>query len=159
MKRVHTHADFDEISWHDNEIWGFELQIGDPDRDDWTSDLVLDIDHIVEWVRSADGMRFRVAPADLVFHGATDLRIGIDCGPIGQQVSLMLPSISHIQREPIQDQRVFLDRPYYRWCIPLNGYPDGEISFGAYGFTQTLRREPVLCDVQRLDRASRGALR
>ena len=70
----------------------------------------------------------------------------------------MLPSIARIDRDPIQDQRVFLDRPYYRWCIRLNGTPDGEISFGAYGFTQTLRREPVLCDVQRLDRASRGPL-
>lgn len=154
--RRRTHDDFDEISWHDDEIWGLELRVGDPDRGDWTSDLFLDIDHIVEWVRTGDGIRFRVAPADLVFHGATDLRIEIDSGTGEQQVALVLPSIARIERAAIREQRVFLDRPYYRWSIRLNGTPAGEIGFGAWGFTQTLRRAPVVCEVPRLDRASRG---
>jgi len=158
LKQTFTHADFDQISWHDNEINGFEFRVGDPDKDDWTSDLLLDIDHIVEWVRKEDKFQFLIAPATLVFHGVTDLRVDIDSGQVGYQVALPLPSIAEIEREPIADQKVYLDRPYYRWYIRLNGTPDGEITFGAYGFTQTLRREPVLCQQQRLDRSLRGSL-
>ena len=44
-----TEADFERLSWHDNHIYGLHLSLGDPARDDWRSDLVLDIDHIVEW--------------------------------------------------------------------------------------------------------------
>jgi hypothetical protein len=157
LQQKYTEADFDALSWHDNEIYGFELRVGDPERDDWTSDLVLDIDYIAEWVRNGDEFQFRVAPATLVFHGVTDLRIAIDSGTENSQTALVLPSIAAIERQPIADQKVFLDRPYYRWCIRLNGIPDGEIAFGAVGFTQTLRREPVLCAEQRLDRSLRDS--
>lgn len=158
MKQTFTEKDFDQLSWHDNEIYGFEFHIGDPEKDDWTSDLVLDIDHIAEWVRKGDTFEFLIAPATLVFHGVTDPRINIDSGTAGYQVAIPLPSIAEIEREPIAEQKVYLDRPYYRWRIRLNGTPDGEIVFGAYGFTQTLRREPVLCEQQRLDASLRGAL-
>ena len=47
---IYTEADFDCLSWHDCHIWGIELRAGDPDDGDWTSDLVLDIDFIVEWI-------------------------------------------------------------------------------------------------------------
>ena len=96
MKRDVDPSDFDAISWHDDEIHAIRLSVGDPDRGDWTSDLVLDIDHIVEWVREDQTMSFRVAPATLVFHGVTDLRVEIDSGTSGLQVSLALPSISEI---------------------------------------------------------------
>jgi probable F420-dependent oxidoreductase len=157
LKREFTHADFADLSWHDNEIYGIEFRVGDAEKDDWTSDLALDIDYIVDWIRKGDAMQFSIAPATLVFHGVTDLRLEIDGGQVGQQVSLLLPSIAAIERERIVDQRVFLDRPYYRWCIRLNGSPNGELAFGAVGFTQTLRREPVLCEQQRLGRSLRGA--
>lgn len=155
MPNTFTEADFDTLSWHDDEIHAFELRVGNPDRDAWTSDLVLDLDHIVEWVpQEGGGMRFRVAPATLVFHGATDLRIDVDCNTTGLQASLALPSIAAIEREPITDQRVYLDRSYYRWRIRLNGTPSGEIAFGAVGFTQTLRGEPVVSEQPRLDRGA-----
>ena len=35
-----TEADFERLSWHDNHIYGLHLALGDPDRDDWRSDLV-----------------------------------------------------------------------------------------------------------------------
>ena len=77
----HTEVDFDDLSWHDCSIWGIELRPGDPDVGDWTSDLSFDIDFIVEWVCAspvADGkVQFRVAPATLVFHGASDLTIAV----------------------------------------------------------------------------------
>lgn len=159
MRREYTQDDFDQLSWHDNEIRSLELRIGEPDNDDWTSDLVLDIDYIAEWVRGDDGMAFRVAPATLVFHGVTDLRIALDSGDSGHRTALLLPSIATIERERILDQKVYLDRPYYHWRIRFNRTPDGEISFGAVGFSQTLRREPVLCRDPRLDRTARGPSR
>jgi hypothetical protein len=35
-----TEADFEQLSWHDCHIWGMEFQTGDPDEDDWTSDVI-----------------------------------------------------------------------------------------------------------------------
>ena len=40
----YTDSEFDRIAWHDCHIWGLALRAGDPEHDDWTSDLVLDID-------------------------------------------------------------------------------------------------------------------
>jgi hypothetical protein len=50
--RVFTEADFDRLSWHDNPIYGFSV---DNDVTQWKSDLVLDIDHIVEWLCGVGG--------------------------------------------------------------------------------------------------------
>jgi len=35
-------------SWHDNLIYGMHLRCADPDRNWWHSELIFDIDHIVE---------------------------------------------------------------------------------------------------------------
>ena len=155
-----TEADFERLSWHDSHIWAVALRAGNPDDGDWTSDLVLDIDFIVEWVCGVGGGgRFRVAPATLVFHGVTDPKIDIDWGRSGFQVALHPVSIGSVEREPIQDQNVHLDRPYYRWRIRLNWPDGGEIAFGAVGFTQSLRAEPVLTDNQCLSLRERTPLR
>jgi hypothetical protein len=56
-------SDFERLSWHDNVVYGLRLEIGDPERNDWRSNLVLDLDHIVEWVcDSAGGCRFASRP-------------------------------------------------------------------------------------------------
>ncbi len=119
-----TEADFGRLSWHDWHIWAVELHAGDPDDQDWTSDLALDIDFIVEWICGVGGGgHFRVAPATLVFHGITDLKIDIDWGRSGFQAALHPASIDHVERELIHDQKVFLDRPYYNWRIRLPSAP------------------------------------
>ncbi len=143
---------FDRTSWHDDTVYGFQLRVGDPERNDWTSDLVLDIDHIVEWTGDCDDVRFLVAPADLVFHGVTDLQVDMRPDTEGAQVAICLPMISGIDRERVVDQKIFLDRAYYRWTIRLSGYPSGSLTFGAVGFTQTLREGPVETRQQKLDR-------
>jgi hypothetical protein len=75
MAQPASSPDLDDRSWHDDALYGMRLDIGDVARGDWLSDLVLDIDHIVEWLCGADGQcRFRVAPATLAFHRVTDLR-------------------------------------------------------------------------------------
>jgi hypothetical protein len=152
--------DFEKLSWHDCRIWGLKFQSGDPDQGDWTSDLIVDIDFIVEWICSLKGAstQFRVAPATLAFHGVTDLKINIDSGSRGFQVALQEISIDHISREHVQDQKIFLDRPYYKWTIHLNLPRQGEIVFGAVEFTQTLRAEPILTDKQSLSLSYRKKL-
>jgi hypothetical protein len=159
MTARYTEADFDRLSWHDCTIWGIELRAGDADEGDWTSELALDIDFILEWLCGIEGhFQFRVAPATLIFEGITDPRIAIDWGDSGLQVALNAVSIDRIEREPVRRQRVYLDRPYYRWRIVTNWPDGGEIAFGAVGFTQTLRADPVLTDKQSLSRLTRSRL-
>jgi hypothetical protein len=156
---VHTEADFDSLSWHDCNLWRLDFVVGDPDVGDGTTDLALGIDFIVEWLRATDrSTRFRIAPATLVFHGVTDPRIAIAWGSSDHRVAIHQVSISRIVRERVQDQKVFLDRPYYSWRIETNWPAGGEITFGAVGFTQTLLAEPILCDKQRLSREERDRL-
>jgi len=147
----YTEADFEKLSWHDCHIWRVELRAGDPDDGDWTSDLALDIDFIVDWACGVGGGgQFRVAPATLVFHGVTDLRITVDWGDTGFRVALHEVSIDRIEREVVRDQKVYLDRPYYSWQIKLNWPQSSQIAFGAVGFTQTLLAEAILTDQQKL---------
>jgi hypothetical protein len=67
-------------------------------------------------------------------------------------------SIGQIVRELIKDQKVYLDRPYYRWRIVLNWPAGGEIAFGAVGFTQTLLADPIVSERQHLSLKERSRL-
>jgi hypothetical protein len=159
MATPHTEADFERLSWHDCHLWGVRFEVGDPDDGDWTSDLVLDLDFIVEWQSPGPGrFAFRVAPARLVFHGVTDPRIDIRWGTGAFRTALHPASIDRIHRDRIHDQKVYLDRPYFAWRIALNWPRGGEIAFGAVGFTQTLVAEPVTLDTQHLPRGVRRRL-
>ena len=156
MAQPPSSSEFAGLSWHDNALYGLRLDIGDGSRGDWRSDLVLDIDHIVEWLCGADRrVRFRVAPATLTFHDVSDLKIAIDCGDNGGQVALHALSIDRIARERLDEQKVCLDRAYYRWRIVLNDPPGGSIDLAASDFTQLLRAEPVLRDEQQLSPSDR----
>ena len=156
MQEDTTETEFESISWHDNIVYGFCFDVVDGFRDDWHADLVLDLDHIVEWLcDEARGTRFRVAPATLRFHNVTDLRIAIDWGDSGFRTMLNEISIDGIWRRQIESQAICLDRPHYRWRIELNSPRPGAIAFGASGFTQRLRAEPVVLDEQSFPRGAR----
>ena len=143
-----TEADFDRLSWHDCSVYGVAFDV---DAAGGRSDLRLDIDFIVEWICGEAGRAtFRIAPATLVFHHATDARIAIEPFGSASQIALFAPQISSIARERVLDQRVCLDRPYFAWTIEL-ATPGGRIAFGASGFTQTLRRAPVVSSEQQFD--------
>jgi hypothetical protein len=157
MQDEQSAKEFAPLLWHDNPIHGLRLEIGDPDAGDWRSELVLDLDHIVAWTcGDTDGAApFQVAPATLTFHHASDLRLAVDCGDSGGQVALHELSIDRVTREPVPDQKVCLDRPYYRWRIDLNWPQGGLIAFAASGFTLTLRAEPIASATPRLPAACR----
>jgi hypothetical protein len=143
-------AAFDRLSWHDNAVHGLRIDVGDPDRGQWHSRLILDIDNIVEWLCGTDGRtQFRVAPATLAFENATDLSIQLPERGYGTQISLNPLSIDRIEREGVTDQRICLDRPYWRWSIRFNDPEGGLIAFGASGFRLALRAEPLLTAEQR----------
>jgi hypothetical protein len=138
-----TGLDFEGMSWHDNPIYGVSFG-----TTDGVSDLVLDIDYIIEWICGTMGRAsFRIAPATLVFHDVTDVEMHIDGMASGYQVGLIRPTVSHVRREHVAAQKVCLDRPYYVWTVEL-AVPGGYFRFGASGFTQALRREPVLSSEQ-----------
>lgn len=140
-------------------IYGLRLDMGDFARGDYHCDLVLDIDHIVAWEPGEDDRPyFRVAPATLTFHSMTDLRIDIDFGDSGLQASSGEIWIGHITRTPQlkEEQKICLDRPYYFWRIEIVAPSASEITFGASGFTQALRAEPVLQAEQKLPPADRA---
>ena len=62
MEQQATEADFERLSWHDDTIYGLRFDVGDPERNEWHSNLVVDIDHIVEWLcDETGGARLRVA--------------------------------------------------------------------------------------------------
>ena len=154
---VFTEADFDRLSWHDNPVYGFFI---DNDVTQWKSDLVFDIDYMVEWLCGVGKtVQFRIAAATLTFHDATDLKVNVDWGDTGQQVAISEMTLDRIARQRVEKQLVCLDRPYYRWTLRLNSpRPGGEISFGASGFTQVLRQEPAVCDEQKLKPSARAKL-
>jgi hypothetical protein len=147
---TYTETDFEQLSWHDCHLWGLAFRAGD--ANDLVSELVLDIDFIVEWLCGVDGKAtvFRVAPASLVFHDVTDLRIGIDWGAIGFPVAISPASVETIERECVPDRMVYPARPYYHWQIRFSWPPGAEIVFKSVGFTQTLRAEPVVSETQHL---------
>jgi len=126
-----TEADFDSMSWHDNHVHGLEIREGE----DGTGELILRLDHILEWLSPGEGGRFsfRIAPATLTFRGVFALRIELDY--IGYAFTPF--SIAGISREG------------NRWSIGIN-WPEGIISFDATSFVQELTGEEVLSDKQSL---------
>ncbi len=75
------------------------------------------------------------------------------------QVAVAEMTLDHIARRRVEKQLICLDRAYYRWTLWLNSpRPGGEISFGASGFTQIVRQEPIVCDEQKLKSAERVKL-
>ncbi len=138
-------------SWHDNLIYGFHLGAADADSGSWRSDLVFDIDHIVEWVCGTRSRpMFRVVPATLAFHDVTNLRMSFDFSGSGFHQAITELSIGTISKEPITLQSAVGPAEYYYWSFALNIPQGGEIVFGASGYTQSFRTEPLLVDEPRL---------
>ena len=143
-----TSVEPDDLAWrwHDNLIYAIGFDIGDAQKQQWRSDLALDIDFIAEWLCEPSGaVRFRVAPATLTFHDVGDLAISIDYGDSAGRTAITECSIDRVTRE-----RLAGFRENWRWSIRLNMPRGGKIDFSASGFTETLRQPPRLLSEQRL---------
>jgi hypothetical protein len=148
--RTFTEADFDGLSFHDNLLRGFLLrsEFGGP------SDLILDIDHIAEWITTNDCYEWLVAAADLTFHGVTGLKFTMDSHDVRYQVAASGDWILNVSRTPVVPQLVHFDRPYWRWEFSFA--METQLSFGAYGFTLQYRQEPGRHTEQSLPLRLRG---
>ncbi len=142
--------DFPSLSWHDNHIHGWAIREGEHGE----GDLVLDIDFILEWLSEpgSSRCRFRIAPATLTFHHATELVLSLD---YARQAAAMAPaSISEIRRQTHTYPNGYES---FRWVIDVS-WPAGRIEFLAEGFSQKLRAEPIVSAQQCLTPEQREAL-
>jgi hypothetical protein len=136
-----TTADFENLSWHDCHVYGFRLE----EREHGTAEVEFDIDFIVEWLCQEDrSFKFRVAPAVLTFHNVFDLRLELDYAAVGAGMTPF--SIAGIEREGIANEN---GNSSFLWRMSIN-WPTGVITFQSPGFTQVLRRAPILVPRQAL---------
>lgn len=143
-----TEADFQSLSWHDNHVHALEIRAATPDHG--TGELVLHLDHILEWLPPVDGKYlFRVAPAVLTFKEIFGLRLELDYTSV--QAGMTPFSIGNIDREQILYPTGHVS---FRWTIQIN-WPAGAITFEAPAFAQELVGESVTSSTQALSRAKR----
>lgn len=122
--------DFHEMNWHDVIIHGLatsnELISRGGEPRFKPQELLLDIDYVLNW-REAYGERphndFWLSPATLVFADVSKLKAEFKRE---WQPALVIYTIGHEGRY---------------WTVALD---EGQIAFDAAGFSQYLRREPVL---------------
>ena len=136
-----TEADYGTMSWHDNAVHAiaWEPLSDNPGR------LLLDIDYILQGVAPeppATTLSFWISPATLVFDPAWDLITDID--RTGWSFQLSLNAIRRSEPD---------ERGNYDWTLEGDGIT---ITLGAPGFTQYLRRPPVLCSRYILSVEERG---
>jgi hypothetical protein len=133
-EHVWTDAQFETMSWHDNHIHAFRIV----ENEDGTGELILDVDHIVEWINGPEnGFRFRILPVSLTFHDVMFLRFSLD---YATPTAAFTPFMIHgIERRSEQRARHVAQV----WKIAIS-WPAGEFSFEARGFTQRGIGEPIL---------------
>ncbi len=133
--------------FHDDSIYGFQLISPEPDLGDWRSELVLDIDHIEEWLQDEAGhIRFRLLQAQLTFVDVTDLMVSF--GFPG--TSLVPLPIDRISRSDKPTKIRGDDGTEYLWAIELNDQLKGAFAFCASGYRLTPLGDPIECDQQQI---------
>ena len=142
-QKIHNAVDH---QFHDASIYGLRLTAPEPERDDWRSELTLDIDFILEWIKSSDkAFRFRLVRADLRFLGVSDLNVKF--GFPG--VSIYPLPIDRIVRS---DGPVVIRDEYreYVWSIELNDGSNGNLTFRATGYQLCQTGQPDIYDEQQI---------
>lgn len=122
--------DFDLMSWHDAHVHGFKLV----DFDDvaGASDLLMDIDYILNWEKVDNEFMFMVCRSELRFHKVFGMKFVLD---YATPTAGMCPfSIDGIEREQLAFPTGYKS---FSWRIPIN-WPNGLIEFQAPGFHQVM---------------------
>lgn len=117
-KRIWTNEDFENMGWHDNQIYKVSMK----------EDLVLDIDYILQWNQpDLEGLPFTfwVAPATLAFKKIKNLTFNFD--------TLFEDSfiIENIERPTGENEN--------QWIIITQ---HGDFQFTCEGYEQFIRQEP-----------------
>lgn len=146
---MNSERDYESLSFHDNHVHGLSIQEGKHGQ----GELILDIDHIVEWLCAEGGAySFKVAPAFLIFHEISELTISLDYK--GTSAAITPFSIQALHRQEFSYPNGFKS---FQWHIELN-WPNGEISFMGQDFSLQLRAEPAMSDGQFLTAMRRQAM-
>lgn len=114
-KLVWTDADFEQMGWHDCNIYKIRL----------TEDLELDIDYILQWNKpDLEGLPFTfwVAPATLVFKSVQNLIFDFD---LGFENAFEIEDIAKVDADC--------------WTIITR---QGDFQFNSNGYEQFIRQEP-----------------
>lgn len=131
-KRIWTDKDFDNMGWHDNQIYQVRL----------TKDLEFDIDYILQWNQpDLDGLPFTfwIAPATLVFEKVEGLTFELATN-FGFELE-----IESIERPGMENDN--------RWTILTQ---QGSFQFFCKGFQQFIRQDPFFEFGQVISNNKRG---
>jgi hypothetical protein len=134
-----THAQFDEMSWHDNHVHAMRIVEGEYGA----GTLVLDLDYILQWVQGPEGVQFLVMPVSLCFTEVTNLRIALDYSTASAALGPF--SIHAIERHTEARERYIAQV----WKVLVN-WPVGDIAFEASGYEQRSEGDAVLTPRQHL---------
>lgn len=135
--QVWTDQNFEKMSWHDNHVHALRIIEGAHGL----GELDLDLDYILEWIRNAEGYKFRIIPVSLRFLEVTNLRVSLDYAT--PTAALGPFSIHAIERRSEARERYVAQV----WKILIN-WPHGEIVFEAKGFEQRACGAAVLSESQ-----------
>ena len=148
-KSIWTHDDFEQMGWHDANIYGLTIEKSD---ENWTADFLLDIDYIFKWVHPvppAQTFTFWVAPCTLVFKECFDLQI--DFKTDGGSLDLIEIADLYLKNKVEQEKNKFM----YEWTIELQR---GKITLKSYGLEQIVRQQPIHVNGQSLTLDGRGGI-
>ena len=123
------------MDWHDNSIYAIEFREN--------SELLIDIDYIIQWVAKGKIFKFWVAPATLIFKNVYDLKLesgGTD---------LIIMGIIRDNPQQPKNKNYIIEPFEYDWLIETT---NGEISFKSVGYEQYLRKDPILSNTQKIGR-------
>ena len=148
-KSVWTQDDYSEMGWHDSNIYGFIIE---KSEEDYSSDLLLDIDYIFKWVKPVppgQTFTFWISPCTLVFKNCFDLQIDLDAN--GYSLDSLEIADLYLKTKTEQENNVFV----YEWTIELQ---QGKINLKSLGFDQIVRQNPLLVQGQVLSLLERGGI-
>lgn len=148
-KSIWTHDDFENMGWHDANIYGLSIE---KSKDNWTADFLLDIDYIFKWVHPIPPVQtftFWVAPCTLIFKECSDLHIDFETD--GVCIDLMEIADLYLKSKVEQEKNKFV----YEWTIELQ---QGQINLKSYGLEQIVRQKPRHTQGQVLTLDERGGI-
>ncbi len=148
-KNVWTQDDFENMGWHDTNIYGLTIE---KDEDSWTADLLFDIDYIFKWIHPippAQTFTFWIAPCTLIFKEVFELHV--DFATDGGCLDLLEIADLYLTSKTEQEKNKYI----YEWTIELQ---QGQIKLKSYGFEQIVRQEPVHIGQQVMTLEERGGI-
>jgi hypothetical protein len=142
-KTLWTDTDFEVMGWHDCPIHGISF------NKDYQ--LLLDIDYIFKWVlmKNKKHFQFWIAPCTLIFDNVYDIQFESD------HTDLIIDNISRENPQTPKNSEYIKKDTEYDWIIETTV---GEISFKSVGYTQYVRKAPILLRTQDIDMVARGGI-